>query len=58
MLMPDELHNWLLFMGLKAEKTRLRNSPSGPYNGQPQTWFSIPQAFPQAGRSKPVLLQT
>jgi len=50
MLMPDELHNWLLFRDLRADFQRFQYRPGGRpklgfWNG-----FSIPQSFPQAGR--------
>jgi hypothetical protein len=47
MLMPDELHNWLLFMALKACHKPYKNGPLGLCPTQSRKRFSIPQAFPQ-----------
>jgi hypothetical protein len=50
MLMPHELHNWLLFMDLKAGNVSSRNRPIGLCQKESGKWFSIPQAFPQDDR--------
>src|ERR1035438_3534844 len=50
MLMPHELHNWLLFMDLKAGNVSSRNRPIGLCQKETGKSFSIRQAFPQDGR--------
>jgi hypothetical protein len=53
MLMPDELHNWLLFMALKARHKPSQNRTPALCRPRFRTWFSIPQAFPQASPIPP-----
>ena len=50
MLMPDELHNWLLVIGLYTRKAPAEYRPIGLGSHRPKARFSIPQAFPQIGR--------
>jgi hypothetical protein len=57
MLMPHELHNWLLVMDLKAGNVSSRNRPIGLCQKESGKWFSIPQAFPQADRLRFVAAQ-
>src|SRR6266436_509021 len=49
MLMPDELHNWLLFRDLTLEFRTGGNRPIGLSVESFSIRLSLPQAFPQDG---------
>jgi hypothetical protein len=47
MLIPNELHNWLLFMALKACPEPSQNRTVGLWSRNFENGFQLPQAFPQ-----------